>query len=65
MQRPYREIIDNFCVIIDFIFDFYQMSNSILIQYQDELAIGDQAITAKEWKQLVNAKSTLVKFRGQ
>ncbi|NEP86865.1 MAG: hypothetical protein F6K18_08475 [Okeania sp. SIO2C2] len=41
------------------------MSNSVLIQYQDELAIGEQPITAKEWRQLVNAKSTLVKFRGQ
>ena len=36
-----------------------------LIQYQYELAIGDQPITAQEWKELVNAKSPLVKFRGQ
>ena len=36
-----------------------------LIQYQYELAIGDQSITSKEWQQLVNAKSPLVKFRGQ
>ncbi|NEO55522.1 MAG: DEAD/DEAH box helicase [Okeania sp. SIO3B5] len=42
---------------------YFQLEN--LIQYQYELAIGDQAITAKEWKQLVDAKSPLVKFRGQ
>ena len=41
----------------------FQLEN--LIQYQYELAIGDQPITAKEWKQLVDAKSPLVKFRGQ
>jgi SNF2 family DNA or RNA helicase len=36
-----------------------------LIQYQYELAIGDQPVTPQEWQQLVNAKSPLVKFRGQ
>ena len=36
-----------------------------IIQYQYELAIGDRSITAKEWQQLVNAKTPLVKFRGQ
>ncbi|MCU0533003.1 MAG: DEAD/DEAH box helicase [Hydrococcus sp. Prado102] len=36
-----------------------------IIQYKYELAIGNQPITAKEWQQLVNAKTPLVKFRGQ
>lgn len=36
-----------------------------IIQYQYELAIGNQPITEKEWQQLVNAKTPLVKFRGQ
>jgi SNF2 family DNA or RNA helicase len=36
-----------------------------LIQYQYELAIGEQPITPQEWQQLVNAKTPLVKFRGQ
>ncbi|MEE3718146.1 DEAD/DEAH box helicase [Tumidithrix elongata RA019] len=36
-----------------------------LVEYQYELAIGDETISAKEWEQLVNAKSPLVKFRGE
>ncbi|HEY9641754.1 MAG TPA: DEAD/DEAH box helicase, partial [Coleofasciculaceae cyanobacterium] len=36
-----------------------------LVEYQYELAIGDQPISEKEWQQLVNAKSPLVQFRGQ
>lgn len=36
-----------------------------LIQYQYELAIGDQPISEKEWQQLVQAKTPLIKFRGQ
>jgi SNF2 family DNA or RNA helicase len=36
-----------------------------IIQYQYELAIADQPITPEEWQQLVNAKTPLVKFRGQ
>ncbi|MFQ4134930.1 DEAD/DEAH box helicase [Nodosilinea sp. PGN35] len=36
-----------------------------LVQYQYDLAIGDQPVTEAEWQQLVNAKSPLVKFRGQ
>jgi SNF2 family DNA or RNA helicase len=36
-----------------------------LIQYQYELAIGDETVTQKEWQQLVNAKTPLVQFRGQ
>ena len=36
-----------------------------LVEYQYELAIGDEIISEKEWEQLVNAKSPLVKFRGE
>ncbi len=36
-----------------------------LIQYEYELAIGDQLVTRSEWEQLVNAKTPLVHFRGQ
>lgn len=36
-----------------------------VIQYQYELSIGGQAVTSSEWQQLVNAKTSLVKFRGQ
>jgi hypothetical protein len=36
-----------------------------LVQYQYELAIGDEPVTEQEWHQLVNAKTPLVKFRGQ
>ncbi|NJL46004.1 MAG: ATP-dependent helicase, partial [Leptolyngbyaceae cyanobacterium SM2_3_12] len=40
-------------------------SYDTLVQYQYDLAIGDQPVTPQEWQQLVNAKSPLVKFRGQ
>ena len=36
-----------------------------LVEYQYELAIGDETISVKEWEQLVNAKTPLVKFRGE
>ncbi|WGV24118.1 DEAD/DEAH box helicase [Halotia branconii] len=36
-----------------------------LVQYQYELAIGEQVVTPQEWEQLINAKSPLVHFRGQ
>ncbi|MEM8613472.1 MAG: SNF2 helicase-associated domain-containing protein, partial [Cyanobacteria bacterium P01_H01_bin.105] len=36
-----------------------------LVEYQYELAIGGEQVTEKEWNQLVNAKTPLVKFRGQ
>ncbi|AFY33245.1 DEAD/DEAH box helicase [Calothrix sp. PCC 7507] len=36
-----------------------------LVQYQYELAIGDQVVTSQEWEQLINAKTPLVHFRGQ
>ncbi len=40
-------------------------SYDTLVQYQYDLSIGDQPVTKAEWQQLVNAKSPLVKFRGQ
>ncbi len=36
-----------------------------LVQYQYELAIGNQVVTRQEWEQLINAKTPLVHFRGQ
>ncbi|WP_031293495.1 DEAD/DEAH box helicase [Leptolyngbya sp. Heron Island J] len=36
-----------------------------LVEYQYELAIGEEKVTEQEWHQLVNAKTPLVKFRGQ
>ncbi len=41
------------------------LSLTAIVQYQYELAIGDQSITSKEWQQLVNAKTPLVQFRGE
>jgi SNF2 family DNA or RNA helicase len=36
-----------------------------LVQYQYELAVGGEPVSEQEWNQLVQAKSPLVKFRGQ
>lgn len=36
-----------------------------LVEYQYELAIGGEKVSEQEWNQLVNAKTPLVKFRGQ
>jgi SNF2 family DNA or RNA helicase len=36
-----------------------------LVQYQYELSIGGQVVSAKEWQQLVNTKTPLVQFRGE
>ncbi|MGB7414045.1 MAG: DEAD/DEAH box helicase, partial [Thermosynechococcaceae cyanobacterium] len=36
-----------------------------LVQYQYELAIGEQQVSEAEWLELVKAKSPLVQFRGQ
>jgi SNF2 family DNA or RNA helicase len=36
-----------------------------LVEYQYELAIGDEKISEQEWNQLVNAKTPLIQFRGQ
>ncbi|MEG3438093.1 DEAD/DEAH box helicase [Pannus brasiliensis CCIBt3594] len=36
-----------------------------IVDYQYEIAIGNEAIDLREWEQLVNAKTPLVRFRGQ
>jgi SNF2 family DNA or RNA helicase len=36
-----------------------------LVDYQYELTVGDQVLTPQEWEDLVNAKSSLVQFRGE
>ncbi|MBO3458260.1 DEAD/DEAH box helicase [Aetokthonos hydrillicola Thurmond2011] len=36
-----------------------------LVEYQYDLAIGDETVTPQEWEQLINAKAPLVHFRGQ
>ncbi len=36
-----------------------------LVEYEYKLSIGGQIVTSQEWQQLVNAKTPLVKFRGQ
>jgi SNF2 family DNA or RNA helicase len=36
-----------------------------LVQYQYQLAIGDEKVSTTEWEQLVNTKTPLVHFRGQ
>ncbi len=36
-----------------------------IITYQYELSIGDQVVTEEEWRNLIEAKSSLVKFRGE
>ena len=36
-----------------------------IIEYQYELAIGEETISQEEWQQLINTKTPLVKFRGQ
>ncbi|MEM9541270.1 MAG: DEAD/DEAH box helicase [Cyanobacteria bacterium P01_E01_bin.42] len=36
-----------------------------LVTYQYELAIGNEKITSQEWEELVEAKQSLVQFRGE
>ena len=36
-----------------------------IIAYQYQLSVGGQLVTEQEWLQLVNAKTSLVQFRGQ
>ncbi|MBO0794113.1 MAG: DEAD/DEAH box helicase, partial [Ktedonobacteraceae bacterium] len=36
-----------------------------LIAYEYQLSVGGQVVTEEEWQQLVNAKTSLVQFRGQ
>ncbi|MGI8915464.1 MAG: DEAD/DEAH box helicase, partial [Chloroflexota bacterium] len=41
------------------------LSLDTVIAYEYELAIGGEAVSAEEWRQLVAAKAPLVHFRGQ
>jgi SNF2 family DNA or RNA helicase len=41
------------------------LSLDTLVEYQYELAIGNERVSEQEWQQLVNAKTPLVKFRGE
>jgi SNF2 family DNA or RNA helicase len=41
------------------------LSLDVLVQYQYELSIGGERVSEKEWRQLVEAKTPLVKFRGE
>jgi hypothetical protein len=36
-----------------------------LVEYQYQLAIGDEEVSSQEWQKLVNAKTPLIHFRGQ
>ncbi|MCY4149820.1 MAG: DEAD/DEAH box helicase [Gammaproteobacteria bacterium] len=36
-----------------------------VVQFNFELSIGGQAVSNEEWQELVNSKSSLVKFRGE
>ncbi|MCM1982413.1 DEAD/DEAH box helicase [Lyngbya confervoides] len=36
-----------------------------LVDYQYELAMGDEPVSLQEWESLVNAKTSLVRFRGE
>jgi len=36
-----------------------------LVQYSYQLAIGDELVSEAEWRQLIEAKTPLVQFRGQ
>ncbi|MCL4369095.1 MAG: SNF2 helicase-associated domain-containing protein, partial [Actinobacteria bacterium] len=36
-----------------------------IVAYQYELSIGDAAVSEEEWRQLVEARTPLVRFRGQ
>jgi SNF2 family DNA or RNA helicase len=41
------------------------LSFDAIIAYQYQLSVGGHVVTEKEWLQLVNAKTSLVQFRGQ
>ena len=41
------------------------LSFDSIISYHYELSIGDTAVSAEEWRQLVESKTPLVRFRGQ
>ncbi|MDY6940309.1 MAG: DEAD/DEAH box helicase [Cyanobacteriota bacterium] len=36
-----------------------------IVRYQYELSLGGEAVSRREWEQLIEAKTPLVKFRGQ
>ncbi|MCY4273955.1 MAG: DEAD/DEAH box helicase [Gammaproteobacteria bacterium] len=36
-----------------------------VVEFNFELSIGEQSVSYEEWQELVNAKSSLVKFRGE
>ncbi|MCY4265999.1 MAG: DEAD/DEAH box helicase [Gammaproteobacteria bacterium] len=36
-----------------------------VVDYRYELSVGGQTVSPKEWEELVNAKSSLVQFRGE
>ncbi|MEL6814165.1 MAG: DEAD/DEAH box helicase [Cyanobacteria bacterium J06598_3] len=40
-------------------------SLNTLVEYQYELSIGGERVSAAEWQQLVNSKTPLVQFRGE
>jgi SNF2 family DNA or RNA helicase len=40
-------------------------SQTSLVSYQYELAIGDESVNQQEWQKLLEAKAPLVQFRGQ
>ncbi len=42
---------------------YFSLNNIIAYEYQ--LSIGGEVVTPEEWEQLVNAKTSLVQFRGQ
>jgi SNF2 family DNA or RNA helicase len=41
------------------------LSLKTIISYEYQLSVGGQIVTEEEWRQLVNAKTPLVQFRGQ
>ncbi|MBK1646088.1 ATP-dependent helicase [Thiocapsa imhoffii] len=41
------------------------LSLDALLRYRYELALGDQVIGPEEWRELVEAKTPLIQFRGQ
>lgn len=36
-----------------------------VVQFRYELSVGGETVSAEEWQELVNAKSSLVRFRGE
>ncbi len=42
-----------------------RLNMDAIVSYEYQLAIGGQAVTEEEWRQLVEAKASLVQFRGE